>query len=249
MSYEISTEKFDGPLDLLLHLISVHQIDIYDVPIATITAQYMAYIYQWQEMNMEVAAEFIVMGARLLEIKSYLLLPRSSEEQIEGEDLKQDLIDQLLNYQVYKCIGHYFKEQGSEQLGKVYREPGYYGQNDSDRPIEIDGEMLKKAFGSVLAMARESEWISGQITEIQRELFTIEDKLSLLEEKLLTRGEAPVAFSELLTMKGERTEVIVSFQALLEYYKNGGIRFEQKGLFNEILIFQDQQKALSARIG
>lgn len=238
MAYPISIENFEGPLDLLLHLLAVHKIDIYDIPIASITKQYLDYIYQWEEMNLEIAGEFIVMAARLLEIKSYGLLPILSEASENDEDPKQALIDQLLAYQVFKRIGIYLKNQEEKYLGQIFKEPAYYPESEQFEPICIDGEMLSEAFSKVLAMERESLSPTSIINRIEREQYKVEDKISLIENLLAARKDTPVSFSELVTEKGGKQEVIVTFQALLELYKKGGVVFKQAGLFQEIMVYR-----------
>lgn len=234
MAREISIEAFEGPLDLLLHLVAQHRIDIYDIPIARIAEQYLSYIYEWQEMNLEIAGEFVVMAARLLEIKSYMLLPTVAEDPETGEALKQQLIQQLVEYQVYKSVAAYLKEREAENIGAVYKEPEYYPEMDKPQFIEIDGDLLADTFNTVLAMQREEEQMRPAAAEITRDLFTVEDKISLLRQILSEKME--MCFSELMIHSGGIPEVVTAFQAMLEYYKSGTIRLLQRGLFGEIII-------------
>ena len=124
-SYEVSLEKFEGPLDLLIHLIQKNKIDIYDIPIAEITNQYLAHIEKWRELDMEVASEFVVMASKLLEIKSRMLLPRAKDEEEDEEDLKEKLVRQLIEYKIFKNISTYLEERECAELHAVYKDPEY----------------------------------------------------------------------------------------------------------------------------
>ncbi|MEG2642196.1 MAG: segregation/condensation protein A, partial [Eubacterium sp.] len=151
MSYEVALESFEGPLDLLLFLIQKNKIDIYDIPIVQVTRQYLSYIYKWQEMDLEIASEFIVMASRLLEIKSRTLLPRTTPEEESEEEMRAALVSQLLDYQVFKKISTYLENREMAELGTLAKEPEYIPGLVQERPVEIKGEDLAKAFRGVIA--------------------------------------------------------------------------------------------------
>ena len=120
LSYKL--EKFEGPLDLLLHLIEKNKVNIYDIPIAEITDQYMEYVRQMDEENLDVVSEFLVMAATLLEIKAKMLLPAEVDEEGEEIDPRADLVERLLEYKLYKCMAEQLKGRQGEAERSLYRE-------------------------------------------------------------------------------------------------------------------------------
>ena len=119
LSYKL--EKFEGPLDLLLHLIEKNKVNIYDIPIAEITDQYMEYVRQMDEENLDVVSEFLVMAATLVKIKSKMLLPAEEEEQEEEEDPRQELVERLLEYKMYKYMSYELRDRLGDAAGVYYR--------------------------------------------------------------------------------------------------------------------------------
>ncbi|MEF9919166.1 MAG: segregation/condensation protein A, partial [Eubacterium sp.] len=138
MSYAVSLKKFEGPLDLLIHLIQKNKIDIYDIPIAEITEEYLKHITTWRDLDMEVASEFVVMAARLLEIKSGMLLPRVKTEEESEEDLREKLVKQLIEYKVFKNISAFLERREQSERHAFYKDPEYIPEITEDVEIEID---------------------------------------------------------------------------------------------------------------
>ena len=148
----VTFEVFEGPLDLLLNLISKNEIDIYDIPIAQLTEQYMQYMYTANELNIDLASEFIVVAAQLIEIKSKMLLPPEVDENEEEIDPREELISRLLEYTVYKNISSYMKTKEENYFSIVEKDPEYFPQlKDDYANIDINAEMLAKALRAVCA--------------------------------------------------------------------------------------------------
>lgn len=236
--YEVSLEKFEGPLDLLIHLIQKNKIDIYDIPIAEITNQYLAHIEKWRELDMEVASEFVVMASKLLEIKSRMLLPRAKDEEEDEEDLKEKLVRQLIEYKIFKNISAYLEERESTELHAVYKDPEYISAMNQDAEIEIDPEDIFKAYSNVFSLYNDEIEFKDFSQEIVREVFTVEEKIEYIERQFELNRSGELHFSELFRKKVSRGEVVVTFLALLEMYKINNIRLFQNRVFQEIIIRQ-----------
>ncbi len=214
-------ESFDGPLDLLLHLISKNKVEITDIPIAEILRQYLEYIKLMQEFDLDVASEFITMAAHLMQIKSKMLLPVYDEE--TGEDPRAQLVEQLLEYQRFKEAGGYLGEKselgrdlyvrGQEPLEKDYTDIVY--ANTAEQLLKAIDDILQRAerrlpppitaFKSIVG--KESVPVGGRITHILH-LFTKQESIKL-EDLLLTSQS--------------RSEIVAYFLAILELSKNGRV--------------------------
>ena len=236
MAYEVTIDGFEGPLDLLLYLIQKNKIDIYDIPIAQITQQYLSYINKWKELDLDIASEFIVMASRLLEIKSRSLLPRASKDDESEEDMKEALVQQLLDYQVFKKISVYLEEREINELGMVTREEEYIPEYKEKKPIEVHSEDLVRAFRKVIAMYRDDHILKKYSSEIYRDNFTVKDKINLINHDFKSKQKKDINFADLLLEKGQSEEVVVTLQAILEMYKLDQIEIKQNGLFKEIIL-------------
>lgn len=226
MSYEVVLEKFSGPLDLLLHLIRKHEIDIHDIPIATITDQYIEYLQAMEELSLEVASEFIVMAATLLAIKSRMLLPRPPREDMPEEELldpREQLVMQLLEYQRCKWAAEQLKERELLQSLVYSREPMDLAPFAPNEPPKVEGVTmwdLVDAFRKLLLRVPKEE----RVAEIKGEVLSVDAQIETLIVRLRRFGHA--TFSQ-LTMARTRQEVVVNFLALLELMKSGLIRCTQ----------------------
>ncbi len=217
MAYNIKLDIFEGPLDLLLHLIKKNEVDIYDIPIAVITEQYLEYIDIMKEMNLDFAGEFLVMAATLVHIKSKMLLPvdtAAPEEEEEGFDPREELVRRLLEYQRYKEAA---KDLGSRNL--LGRDVFARGAGvDFDGLVEGAGLMsvsvfdLMEALKGVLARAPK-----GRTIELTVERFKIADKINFIMERLNAGKSA--TFTSLFDNDATRGEIVVTFLAILELCK------------------------------
>lgn len=230
-AYKVTLPSFHGPLDLLLHLIKQHKVDIYDIPILPITEQYSAYLDAMEELNLEVAADYIYMAALLIHIKSKMLLPRDESEGAV-DDPRQELVDRLLEYQRFKAVAESFAEIDVLRMG-VWPRPSIPvpGQEASEIDMsEVSLFDLIDAFRTALNRYKISH---PQSIELQRLVHKISDKMRELFEKLKERS--PIRLQWFLEGRGHE-ELIAIFLATLELMRLGGISLQQGETFGEIVI-------------
>ena len=229
----VSIDAFEGPFDLLLHLIAKHRIDICDVAISEITGQYLATVRHWQSMNIEVAGEFIVMASTLLEIKSKSLLPKR-EEKIEEEE-ETDLVARLRLYKAFKSVSEVIGDRLELERGAFYKE-GEYLPSCEPKPTvdDIDTQKLSSIFGKILRNYVSDHTYKAPPITVVSDPYTIESQTERIRMILAESAEA-FPFEDVLKAY-QRGEIAVSFQALLELYKTGNIETEQKNNFGKILI-------------
>jgi segregation and condensation protein A len=234
-TYHVRLDKFDGPLDLLLHLIKKNELDIYDIPIADITRQYLEYIRLMKDLNLDVAGDFLLMASTLLQIKSALLLPKNEENQGDEEELdpRAELIRRLLEYQQYKEAGMLIGARallGRELFTRSYPEAELLAAGQDDGPLELELFDLVEAFRSLLTRIPVESFHEVDAADSLSIADSINEILALLQEKEM------VEFDELVREDFTRERVIVSFLALLELCRlrmirifqnthQGGIRF------------------------
>lgn len=241
MEYKIILESFEGPMDLLLHLIDNAKIHIYDISINDITEQYIDYITKMEELDLEVTSEFLVMAATLLEIKSKLLLPKAKEEdnsqQLEMEELdpRLELIKRLVEYKRYK---HASKELGDFERvqSKVYYKPkedlSYFIEDDNELE-EMDLHELVKALNNLI-IKKEKNNSYIDITEIQKEEYTLDECIIRIKEEL--DRENVIRFSHLFDKNSNRKEIVVTFLSILELIRMKYIKIYQENNFTDIII-------------
>lgn len=229
MVYQIKLPTFEGPLDLLLHLIRVNQVDIYDIPIARITDEYFQYLRMMEELDLEMAGEFLVMAATLVYIKSRMLLPpEPTEETGLEEDPRTPLVDMLVEYQRFKGASEALALH-EEQQRQYFVRSGPLELPSTGVPLEISLADLLGAFRAVLARAQERP-----VLEIMaRPLTTGERMVAILDRLAL---EEPATFEALFSPDADRTLVVVTFLALLELIRQGTVQVWQTLPFGEILI-------------
>lgn len=250
MSYQIKLPVFEGPFDLLFHLIEKDEVDIYDIPIAKITEQYLAYLDTMQMLDLELASEFLVMAATLLSIKARMLLPKQPVEVAEeDEDLaldpRDELVERLLEYKKFKQVAEFLKERETCQE-KIFTRPNeevmFVHLFSEENPLEgISLDNLLGALKEVLERATEEE-LAGEIT---RDEVTIRDKMKEIVQRLFFQPKG-IAFRDLFRRQTTRVEVVVTFLALLELIKLGKARVHQSKNFGEIMIYSRLDKAAEA---
>ena len=224
MAQHVVLPSFEGPLDLLLFLINRAQIDIKEIFISNITEQYLEYTAQLENADMENRSAFLIMAARLLEIKSSKLLPKPVYEQEEEEDEEAKLIRQLQEYKLYKMACEKLKESGEEARLRFYRLPEEVAENTELDLEGIDIQTLKNAFAQILERIEESE-AENPAQEIERETFSVQQKIFVIRQKLISSKR--INFSELFTKGAPKIEIIITFIALLELSKMGRIKVSQ----------------------
>lgn len=225
------TQPFEGPLDLLLYLIQQDEIDIYDIPIAQITQQYLAYLEAMKELDLEVAGEFILMASTLIRIKAQMLLPRPEEEANEFDDPRSELVKALLEYKQYKQAAEELEKRGEIWLQRFA--PG--GTQPIEMEVEyilnqVDVTALMVAFGEVLLRAKEDKF-----HHVEHEEIPIEDRIKHIVY-LLQNGNG-AEFSELFADDPRRHVILVTFMAILELAKLGQISVKQTAVFGKIWVY------------
>jgi segregation and condensation protein A len=236
MAYHVSLAMFDGPLDLLLHLIARAQVDIRDIFVSEITDQFLEYMAGLDELDMDRASEFLEMAARLLEIKSRRLLPEppGEEEEEEGEDPEQELIRQLEEYKLFKAASGLLQSKAEQAANVYYRLPD---ENVKGTDFEIENasaRLLLQSFAALMARLREDEEGSPE-REIERETYTVQQQIFRIQGLLGARRGA-VGFAELFPPRPSREEVVTVFIALLELLRLNRIALKQESLFGGISI-------------
>lgn len=244
MSLNLKIEQFEGPLDLLLHLITKNEIDIYNIPITLITSQYLEFIYQMEEFNLDVSSEFLVMASTLLEIKSKMLLPENEfvDEVFEydGSDPREGLVKKLIEYKRFKDASEFFKEREGIYNKNLYKEQSdleQYSKKLSPEELNkgLETDMLIEAVQKVLRRINNRDRArEGFFEKLTRDLFTVEEKIYIVQKTLT--DSTRLSFVDLFSDEPTKQEVIVSFLAVLELLKLKEIRIVQKSLFDDIVI-------------
>lgn len=241
MEYRITLETFEGPMDLLLHLIEKAQIDIYDIPINEITEQYLDYLSKMGEVDLEITSEFLVMAATLLEIKSKLLLPKPKIEyegqQLEMEELdpRLELIRSLVEYKKYKYASSKLKDY-EEIQSKVYYKPkedlSDFACEESNL-VEMDLDKLVIVFKNLIRKSKDNGR-PFKLNEIVKEEYTLEECTTRIQNKL--KRNKKIRFYELFSSKVTRNEIVSIFLSLLELVKSKYLVIYQRKNFDEIFI-------------
>jgi segregation and condensation protein A len=230
-AYSVELPTFHGPLDLLLHLIKKHEVDIYDIPITLITEQYTSYLEAMEELDLDIAADYIYMAALLIHIKSLMLLPHDEDDQ-DIEDPRRLLVERLLEYQRFKAVAESFAELDVVRMGMWSRPPVPIPGHDASEidMSEVGLFDLIDAFRSALRRYKDAH---PQSLELQRTVHKVSAKMSELYEKL--KEKSPIRLQWFLEGRG-RDELIAIFLGMLELVRMGGVSLQQSGTFGEILI-------------
>ena len=253
ISYKL--DNFEGPLDLLLHLIEKNKVSIYDIPIVLITEQYLEYVNQMDHEDLDVVSDFLVMAATLLDIKSRMLLPKvEKEEEEDEEDPRAELVRRLLEYKMYKYISYELKERRQykymaqeleerEQEAELlfFKEPTIPREVAKyEEPLDLDKLLdgltlakLQKVFDAVMKRnANKLDPVRSRFSTIRREPISLEQKVrSVLS---YAREHRHFKFSDVLERESDRLEIVVAFLAVLELMKMGRIHLVQEKLFDEM---------------
>ena len=242
MTYQISLEVFEGPLDLLLHLIRKNKLDIYDIPMSLVTDQYLEYIDAMKELDIEVASEFLVTASTLLAIKARMLLPKhSAEEEDEEDDPRLELVQRLLEYQKYKSVVDVFKEletKSSRVYSKPVDEELVQRLAEQVNPLEsISLDELGLLFKDVFERVVDGE---EEYHEIARTVLTIGDVMKTISDILAEKKE--VYFTELLPERLTRYEVVIYFLAVLELIRKETMYVRQAENYGPIKLILEEER-------
>ena len=241
MDVSFSLEVFEGPLDLLIHLIEKNKVNIYDIPIAMITDQYMEYVSEMQRLQMDNISEFMVMAAYLLRIKSQMLLPAPAEEE-EG-DPRAELVERLLEYKMYQYAASDLKDRQVEAAHHLYREESLpaevaaYKEEVSAEDVVGDLQLseLSRIFQDVMKRQEAKiDPIRSKFGRIEKEEISFSDKVMKIQEYGMEHRH--FSFRKLLEKAGDRIEIIVTFLGILELIHLGRMFIKQSRLFDDFEI-------------
>lgn len=243
MAISVKLEVFEGPLDLLLHLIEKNKVDIYDIPIAEITDQYLEYVQAMEREDMNIVSEFLVMGATLIDIKCRMLLPKEVNEVGEEEDPRAQLVQQLLEYKLYKYMSYELKDKMIE-TGNVYcremvlpEEVKQYKQPVDHQQLlgDMTLQKLHHIFQNIMKRQIDrTDPIRSNYGNIVRAEVDVERKTAYIEAYMQKNKQ--FSFRDLLEKQGSKLEIVVTFLVILEFMKTGRITIVQEELFDDILI-------------
>jgi segregation and condensation protein A len=241
MSYKIKLELFEGPLDLLLYLVKKDHLNIYDIPIAKVTEQYLLYLNLMQFLDLNIAGEFLVMAATLMQIKSKMLLPaQESEEVQEQEDPRQELVNRLLEYEKFKEIAESLRQKETSQK-EVFKRP----KTEVYKEVHAEKETYFEAsiFDLINAFSQALKDVPKEVFyEVIKDEFTVEEKIHEILHLLLI---APcVLLSELFSKAKNKIEIVVIFLSILELIRMKEIICRQKELFHEIEIIRNKENII-----
>ena len=243
MELTVKLQVFEGPLDLLLYLLDKNKVNIYDIPIVEITAQYMEYIAEMKRQDLDVLSEFLVMAATLIDIKSKMLLPRDPDEEEEETDPRAELVQQLLEYKMYKCMAYELKDRQVDAQRVMFKKPTIPEEvleyqeplNVEELVSDITLAKLNEIFKSIMRKQQDKiDPLRSKFGKIEKEEVSLEEKTEYLENYATTHKH--FSFRSLLEAQSSKVEVIVTFLAILELMKTGKILISQEHIFDDIQI-------------
>lgn len=248
MSYKVRLQSFEGPFDLLVYLIENAQMSIYDIQVSEITKQYLAYIEEMKSMDFNVATEFMVLAATLIDIKSKMILPRASVEgqPLLEEDPRSELVERLLEYKKYKRGAEELKER-EEYMSLVFEKPqediSEY-LNQPDEYLDLDIKKFASAFDLFLRKKKREEEVRSHYTKIEREKATIESRMIYIKDRFKTfflRGISKLSLRELIPNKKDRYDIVVTFVSVLQMMRDKYLDAEQRSIYGEITVIPGEK--------
>ena len=243
MALSVKIESFEGPLDLLLHLIDVNKFNIFDIPIVEITEQYMEYLDSMETEDLNVMSEFLVMAATLLEIKAKMLLPVEVDEEGEEIDPREDLVQKLLEYKMYKYMSYELRDRLSMSGHALYKGPTIPEEVAKyEQPVNLEelvGDLTLTRLNAIFQglMRRQTEKIDpirSKFGRIEQEEVSLDEKMAFVRE--YASQHSTFRFSSLMKEQKGKIQMIVTFLAILELMKTGELLVVQEQLFDDMLI-------------
>lgn len=241
ISYKL--EKFEGPLDLLLHLIEKNKVSIYDIPIVGITEQYLEYVRQMDNQDLNIVSEFLVMAATLIDIKSKMLLPAEVNEEGEEEDPRAELVARLLEYKMYKFMAQELKDREMDAEKMMFKEPTIPKEVAKyEPPVDLDSLLdgltlarLQEIFRLVMKRKEDKvDPVRSTFGNIKKEPVSLEQRISTVMD--YARKHRSFSFRQMLERQEDKLEVVVTFLAVLELMKIGKIHLVQEAAFSDMYI-------------
>lgn len=229
--YEVKLASFHGPLDLLLHLIKQYEIDIYDISMKILTEQYINYIKDVTDLDINVHGDYLVMASELLRIKSRMLLPESTETVEETEDPREGLMNQLIEYQNYRMLAEILNEKKKEEE-KYFIKRG----NDLSRFEKVDTSLELELVDLITAYykAKQRQHVVKPTISMARDTYSIEDATKNIIENL--QQKQSITFGDFVTFSETKTQIVTLFMALLELMKTETVKIRQERTFGDIYI-------------
>ncbi|HOO27327.1 MAG TPA: segregation/condensation protein A [Lachnospiraceae bacterium] len=243
MGLTVKLQVFEGPLDLLLHLIEKNKVDIYDIPISLITDQYLEYIRQMETEDLNIMSEFLVMAATLLDIKCRMLLPKETDEDGEEEDPRAELVEKLIEYKLYKYMSFELKDRQIDAVKALFKKPTFPQEvAEYEQPIDyeklvgdVDLSRLNQIFKSVMKKQEDKiDPLRSQFGKIEKDEVNLEEKTAYI--KNYVQAHKRFSFRNLLEEQTSKMEIVVTFLVVLEMMKTGMIMIIQEELFDDIVI-------------
>lgn len=238
MSYRVRLEVFEGPFDLLYHLIEENEVDIYDIPIADITSQYLKYLEELKYFDIEIASEFLVMAATLIHIKSRMLLPSEPAAALEEEkDPRQQLLERLIEYKKYKDVTGELRKREEIYQKRHFRQPAEIELNEEYEPFILDADPYDLGEAFAQAMKKYIDLFNKDYDfkrKLERERITVADRINHIKSSIKAFGG--ISFKNLIGDCVTRENVVVTFLALLELIRERKVSIEQTTVFGNIII-------------
>ncbi|WP_164668721.1 segregation/condensation protein A [Virgibacillus doumboii] len=237
-SYQVKLDAFEGPLDLLLHLINQYEIDIYDIPVAQITEQYMNYIHTMQRLELNVASEYLVMAATLLALKSQMLLPNQEideEDEEYMEDPREELMQRLIEYRKYKDAAEKLKEKEIDANQIFTRPPVVFDYIDTKQPVTKGDTSIYDMIHALERMFERKKWNEPLETKVKRGDIPIEQRMTEVL-RVVKSSKQGVAFDHLFQYPS-RSHIVVTFMAILELMKSNEVQCKQEKHFDVLYVF------------
>lgn len=248
MAIPVKLEVFEGPLDLLLHLIDKNKVNIYDIPIVLITEQYMEYVNAMERKDLNVVSEFLVMAATLLDIKAKMLLPVEVNEEGEAEDPRKELVEKLLEYKMYKYMSYELKDRYMDSDKTMYKAPTLPEEvANYKEPIDLEALVGDMTLGRLHAIFQEMmkrqenkvDPIRSKFGKIEKEEVSLEEKMEYVRGYITEHKH--FSFRDLLAKSKSKIQIIVTFLAVLELIKTGLITVVQESRSDDITITVKQE--------
>ncbi len=244
MGYKVKIKSFEGPLDLLVYLIESSKMDINDIKVSEITQQYLAYIEEMKRLDIELASEFMVLAATLINIKSKLLLPNTKDDSFDNDeiDTREKLASMLIEYKKFKSAAEIFSKK-EEEASQIIEKPMEDLSEIINSPIEIlslkEDEFIK-AFEKFLVRKKKIIEIKKNYDNVQRKKITAEERVNYIADVIHKAGDSEIDFFDTVKDKGDNYDVALSFTSVLELVKQRSIEAKQDRLYGQITLKRGQ---------